>query len=42
MYDKVLVLDAGRVAAFDTPANLFDAGGLFQVGLSTLTTLFSV
>ncbi|KAL8279625.1 hypothetical protein RQP46_007938 [Phenoliferia psychrophenolica] len=29
-YDRVLVMDGGRVAAFDSPANLYQEGGLFQ------------
>ncbi|SCZ87513.1 BZ3500_MvSof-1268-A1-R1_Chr2-2g04979 [Microbotryum saponariae] len=29
-YDRVLVLDKGTVVAFDTPAALFEAGGIFN------------
>ncbi|KZW02976.1 multidrug resistance-associated ABC transporter [Exidia glandulosa HHB12029] len=29
-YDRVLVMDHGEVAEYDTPLNLFDAGGIFR------------
>ncbi|KAG8899627.1 hypothetical protein FRB99_006523 [Tulasnella sp. 403] len=29
-YDRVLVLDSGQVAEFDTPLNLFQKGGIFR------------
>lgn len=28
-YDRVLVMDAGKIAEFDTPSNLFVRGGIF-------------
>ncbi|KZV86285.1 hypothetical protein EXIGLDRAFT_752906 [Exidia glandulosa HHB12029] len=29
-YDRVLVMDHGEVAEYDTPLNLYDAGGIFR------------
>ncbi|KAM0753983.1 ABC transporter [Meredithblackwellia eburnea MCA 4105] len=29
-YDRVLVMEKGQVNAFDTPANLFESGGIFH------------
>ncbi|KAI0360140.1 P-loop containing nucleoside triphosphate hydrolase protein [Trametes cingulata] len=29
-YDRICVLDAGQIAEFDTPANLYERGGIFR------------
>ncbi|OCK82842.1 hypothetical protein K432DRAFT_402511 [Lepidopterella palustris CBS 459.81] len=29
-YDRICVMDAGRIAELDTPLNLYDAGGIFK------------
>jgi ATP-binding cassette, subfamily C (CFTR/MRP), member 1 len=29
-YDRIVVMDHGRIAEIDTPLNLFDAGGIFR------------
>lgn len=29
-YDRVLVMDHGEVAEYDTPLTLYDAGGIFR------------
>lgn len=29
-YDRILVMDEGRVAEFDAPLTLFDRGGIFR------------
>lgn len=30
-WDRILVMDAGEIESFDSPVNLFDAGGLFRL-----------
>ena len=29
-YDRICVMDAGRIAELDTPLRLYDAGGIFR------------
>lgn len=29
-YDRIMVIDAGNLAAFDSPLALYDAGGIFR------------
>ena len=30
MYDRICVMDAGKIAELDTPLHLYDAGGIFR------------